>query len=242
MSIYKVFLGGFCSEIIRMFASNYGGIPSRGFVPPIVPGSDPSIPRLEFNQEKAKRLLNDLDLIDRNGDGIREFPDGKKVSFGITPEAYPGKEYLIRAAEVICSMLREVGIDAYVDREVIGNSEKLNERLWKAKDYWAYVGYCTPGGILSDGGFNYMEGQTYGTFDDLKYLELYNSLVNVKSFEESLEALKQLQNYHAEVLPGIALIWSKVLYPYRTDKFAGWTIQKGWGPVNYKTWFNLRPL
>lgn len=35
-------------------------------------------------------------------------------------------------------------------------------------------------------------------------------------------------------------VWEKVLYPYRADRFTGWVIRSGFGPVNYQTWFKLR--
>ena len=31
-------------------------------------------------------------------------------------------------------------------------------------------------------------------------------------------------------------------YPYRTDKYEGWTNFPGWGVINCETWYNLHPI
>ena len=41
---------------------------------------------------------------------------------------------------------------------------------------------------------------------------------------------------------GIALCWDTAYYPYRTDKYEGWTNFPGWGVINCETWYNLHPI
>ncbi|MGQ9532394.1 MAG: ABC transporter substrate-binding protein, partial [Desulfotomaculales bacterium] len=236
-------------KLRQMFAMGYGQIPGRGFTPPCVPGFDATIPKLEYNKERAQSLLDSLGWVDTDNDGWRNLPGKGNIAFSITPEAFAGKEYLIDAIAVICEMLKEVGIYACLDREVVGNEDKIDARIFSDKDYWAYVGYCTPLGVLADGGAVYLAApnpQTGtpgdGTCDDPEYLAARDRALFAPTLDEAARALKEVQEYQARELPGLALIWGKVLYPYRTDRFTGWVMQEGWGPVNYNTWFSLKPL
>jgi peptide/nickel transport system substrate-binding protein len=52
---------------------------------PIAPSNkvwyNPNIPKYEYDLTKAKQILDALNYIDRNGDGIREDPQGNKIEF-----------------------------------------------------------------------------------------------------------------------------------------------------------------
>ena len=57
------------------------------------------------------------------------------------------------------------------------------------------------------------------------------------------EALRQRDVYkRQEEVIGIALCWDTAYYPYRTDKYEGWTNFPGWGVINCETWYNLHPI
>jgi peptide/nickel transport system substrate-binding protein len=42
---------------------------------------DPNVTKFPYDPEKAKAILDEMGLVDRNGDGIRDTPDGKTVEF-----------------------------------------------------------------------------------------------------------------------------------------------------------------
>lgn len=46
----------------------------------------------------------------------------------------------------------------------------------------------------------------------------------------------------AEEQPIIALIRGDAIYPVRTDRWEGWVPMHGYGPVNYWSWFSLKPV
>ncbi|MDH7578796.1 MAG: ABC transporter substrate-binding protein [Bacillota bacterium] len=229
--------------LVKAIAGDHGEVPGRGIVPPSLPGYDPTIPRLKQDLAKANALLDKMGLKDKNGDGIRELPDGSKLSIPVTPATKKGKEtMMVRAAEIICSQLKKVGIDAHIDQEVIGNEDKWQQRVWNDRDYWIYLGYATPGAVIYDGGLMYFVDAkgAFGTCTDPEYVRIYEKIRYAKDASEWTGSLKEAQQYHARELPGMALIWGKALYPYRTDSFTGWVMRNGFGPVNYQTWFTLR--
>ena len=53
---------------------------------------------------------------------------------------------------------------------------------------------------------------------------------------------KLLQQINAEQYIGEALCWDKAYFPYRTDRYEGWTNYPGWGVINCETWYSLRPV
>ncbi len=229
--------------LVKAIAGEYGEVPGRGIVPPSLPGYDPVLPGLKQDLAKANALLDQMGLNDRNGDGIRELPDGSKLRIPVTPATKKGKEtMMVRAAEIICGQLKRVGIDAYIDQEVVGNEARWQQRVWNDRDYWLYLGYATPGAVIYDGGLMYFVDTklSFGTCADPEYVKIYEKVRYAKDASEWTGAIKEAQQYHARELPGMALIWGKVLYPYRTDRFTGWVIRSGFGPVNYQTWFKLR--
>jgi peptide/nickel transport system substrate-binding protein len=215
-------------NIVRSICGKYGEVPGKGLVPPAMPGYDPSIPKLEYNPQKAKELLASLKITE---------------PVYVMPQTAPGKEEtMIRVAEMVCSYLKEVGIDARIDQEVIGNYDKWKEKAWRKRDFGILVGYMTPFGVLSKGTVSYLINHpgAYGTWEDQEYVRVYEEFLYAKDESERRKGTREIQQFHARELPGIALAWEEMLFPYRTDKFDGWVIQKGYGPVNYKTLFSLR--
>ena len=64
---------------------------------------------LEYNLDKAKKMLDELGLKDSNGNGIRELPNGDKLSFTIL--ASKGSQPMVDTSNTIISDLNEIGFD-----------------------------------------------------------------------------------------------------------------------------------
>lgn len=65
-----------------------------------------------YNPEKAAQILDDLDFIDRDGDGWRETPNGTVLQFEVLSRPQTDVEYYINAD--LADELRKIGIDATV--------------------------------------------------------------------------------------------------------------------------------
>ena len=226
--------------IVDMIAAGYGEVPGKGYTPPAVPGHNPDLPKLEYNLTKAEEILDSAGFIDRDGDGLREAPDSSKLRIPITPYAKPTT---LRAAEVISNQLEKVGLDTYVE---FLSKEAISKKSWTDRDYHMLIGYATPFGNLAPlSGATYFVDMPglYGTCDDPELVELVGKVItHAKTIEESCEWSSKVQEYVAEEQPAIALIWGDAIYPYRTDRWEGWIPMVGYGPVNYWTWFNLKPV
>ncbi len=64
---------------------------------------------LEYNLDKAQKMLDDLGLKDSNEDGIRELPNGDKLSFTILTSK--GQQPDVDTTNIIMSDLNEIGFD-----------------------------------------------------------------------------------------------------------------------------------
>lgn len=69
---------------------------------------NPNVPKFEYDPAKAMALLDEMDLKDRNGDGIRDTPDGRTVEFTL----HTNSENNLRKSfgTVISDNLKKVGI------------------------------------------------------------------------------------------------------------------------------------
>jgi peptide/nickel transport system substrate-binding protein len=87
------------------------GFPQDSFIPTFSPyywkGAAAATP--EFNPEKAKKLLDEMDLKDRNGDGVREDAKGNRVAFNLITNA--GNTVREGVGNLITQEAKKVGVD-----------------------------------------------------------------------------------------------------------------------------------
>ena len=88
---------------------------------------------------------------------------------------------------------------------------------------------------------NTLDGN-WGTCDLPEFVEAYETRRQASDEKAYIEGTKLLQQINAEQYIGEALCWDKAYFPYRTDKYEGWTNYPGWGVINCETWYSLRPV
>jgi peptide/nickel transport system substrate-binding protein len=113
---------------------DFGEIPGKGIIPPGNKGFDETIARLEYNPEKARSIFEAAGYKDKNGDGLREYPDGSTLALKITP--YVGQSTIAlrsRLCEVIAEGLKAVGINAAIDEEATRNFDFSYQKTFKSK-------------------------------------------------------------------------------------------------------------
>ncbi len=82
---------------------------------PTSPLTDPSLSLYEYDVEKARSILDAKDIVDTNGDGIREY-GGKELSISIVSGKVPTVSVLMR------EFFREIGIDLTIDQKESGST------------------------------------------------------------------------------------------------------------------------
>jgi peptide/nickel transport system substrate-binding protein len=99
---------------------NGGAVPAVGWITPVSPYHSPQADELvpRFDPRSAEALLDDMDLKDRDGDGIREDASGAPVSFSLITNE---NESRISVLDLLSEQFRNVGLDLVP--EVLGWNE-----------------------------------------------------------------------------------------------------------------------
>ena len=234
----------------ELLAATIGGedaqVPGVGVIAPPNLGYDETLPKLEQNLEAAKAALDEGGYLDVDGDGYREMPDGSPMDILVSPQnSSTRREVYLRIAEVMVQNLDAIGVKAHVDEQSITN-EEYEDQLCKEGTYQIFICYCTSGMASQTSCYYYFIDNTldgnWGTCDLPEFVEAYETRRQASDEKAYIEGTKLLQQINAEQYIGEALCWDKAYFPYRTDRYEGWTNYPGWGVINCETWYSLRPV
>ena len=232
-----------------VIGGGYGEVPRAGIIPPTCNGYLDGLPQFQQDTAEAEKILDEAGYKDVNGDGFREFPDGSEMKILIVPQYSKKMDLRNRIAEVLIDNLKAVGVNAYVDQEIIVSSE-----IWESNiqdgNYDIAIGYTTAGVARHTSAFRYYVYEPkpgtersaswlWGTYTDPTFNETVWRMLSAPSQEEYVSCIQWLQQEAADTLFGCALSWTSCFYPYRTDKYEGWYNRPSWGVVNDELWFTL---
>jgi len=225
-------------EILKIDALDYGRVPGRGFVSPAMDGYVDLGP-LTFDREEAARLLAAAGYVDINRDGWREDPGGKKMTLVLAARS----EYS-RVVELLQDYLAKVGIAVQV--------RLVDQTTWVSlKDRYAYdltITRTTPWGMLMHAGWGtgYYDSRRTGagvlhTVADPTYLALCDKLLHTTDAALKQKLAREVQEYYAANLPGLALVWPEIVTPV-SRSWQGWEPDPLFGIYNVATMVNLRKV
>jgi peptide/nickel transport system substrate-binding protein len=92
-------------------ATNGAGVPVYSDVPPASWAYNPDLPKYEYDPDAANALLDSINVVDSNGDGVRELPapDGRELSTKVYVRA--GRPDRIAYMTLLAEQVKECGID-----------------------------------------------------------------------------------------------------------------------------------
>ncbi|HFG1781578.1 TPA: ABC transporter substrate-binding protein [Vibrio cholerae] len=177
----------------------------------------------QYNPEKAKQLLEEAGIVDRNGDGLRDNKDGSTVEFDI--EVVNGWTDWIQVVQMVTEYFDEIGIKANVktvDWAVYDANLKeskytmsINWSMVATNPILAYQEYFATSRI----GKTWHAGHGVNSPEIDKLIESFGKIGDAKKQEA---ILSQLQEYTAENLPFIPLFSNPTWFQYSTKKIVGW--------------------
>ncbi len=225
-------------------------IPNTSLLTPSCTGFDSSLPKFSQDVEAAKKALDDAGYLDTNGDGLREMPDGSPLRLLVVPQYSKSMDLRNRIAEVLMDNMAAIGIDSYIDPEMIANSEVWESNIL-AENYDIAIGYTTAGIAQFRSAFRYYAAEPqpgttresawlWGSYHDADFNAAIWRMIASSSQEEYLECIRYLQQVANDELIGASLGWTKAFYPYRTDRITGWENLASWGVIHSDTWSSLR--
>jgi len=211
---------------------------NAGWTHPDSPAYNPDI-ETTYDVEGANALLDEAGYTDSDEDGVREY-DGQPMSFElITPS---GDSLRLRSAELVATMLADIGIQA--------NVAAVEQATWEAqiwpefdvangRDYelgmwgWSAPTQADPAQI----GALMHSDPTIGSLNVTGYSspeadELIDQLRTEGDPDARQDLLNELQVLFAEELPFITLLYPDGAYAYDSTVYGGWAFISGQGIVS----------
>ncbi len=165
-------------------------------------GYDTLEDKTPYNLEKAKQLLDDANIVDTDGDGIREL-DGENIKLKYISYVMKSLDVV---SEAVALNLGELGIG--VDLQVLDSDTHWNmvtsQEFDLAINSWLTVPVGDPIGYLRNW---YSKSEAnYSGYKSEQYDELYEQLVNEIDLDQQKEIIQQLQQIliddHAVMING----------------------------------------
>ncbi len=193
--------------------------PLDALIPPTMGKWHNSEIKMQYDPEKAKEILDKAGYTDRNGDGVREGPDGKPLHYRLLGIAEPVR---VRIQEIIAAGLKEIGI------ETESSSQGWDGVLAAGANYdydlmvLSYNFVPEPGFPLSIhtcaqmGGGSNMSG-----YCNADYEKMFQQQASAMDPEKRRQIVWAMQQKIFEDKPYIMTVLNKQVDAFRSDRFTG---------------------
>lgn len=178
-----------------------------------------------YDVEQAKSLLNEAGYRDRDGDGVREMPDGRPLSFRVNwPTDSPISP---RLARMLADMWTAIGVQTQLQAL---DPDALTATCCPAFDYdvivWGWTTASDPGFLLD---VMTSRGITTGAnetgYANAEYDALYGQQATELNPEQRRRIVYDMQRLVHEDVVYIVPFYPMAVQAYRTDRFSGWVTQ-----------------
>ncbi|MBR9789346.1 MAG: ABC transporter substrate-binding protein [Vibrionaceae bacterium] len=191
----------------------------------------------QYDADKAKSLLDEAGIIDRNGDGFRDTKDGSTVEFDI--EVVNGWTDWIQVVQMVTEYFADVGVKANVktvDWAVYDKNLKdsaftmsINWSMVSDNPILAFQEYYHTSRIGK--GFHAGHGVHSPEIDQL--IDSFGKIGDPKKQEA---IISELQEFTAQNMPFIPLFSNPTWFQYSTKNIVGWPSEKD--PYVQPVWYD----
>lgn len=215
-------------EIVEKATRNSTSVGNPGHIHPDSEWYYPEIKEYDFSPDKAKELLDNVEMKDNDGDGIREY-EGKNLEFELLVADDKVKE-----AEMVTKYLKDIGIKVNVKAM---DWKSIDPIISEGKFQMALKGHGSFGGdpvllarfasqdtnigstpdITTQGGKNWSNEE----FD-----KIFSKQLIELDKEKRYNQVGELQKIISEELPTLTLYYKKITFAYNQNKFDGWFFTK----------------
>ncbi|MBA3656237.1 MAG: peptide ABC transporter substrate-binding protein [Gemmatimonadaceae bacterium] len=204
------------------------------------PTTPKSLPRIAFDTEKARRMLDSLGWRDTNGDGVRE-RNGRELTFSmLVPSSSRSRE---RMAVLIQEQFRQVGVRATIESlDFPALMQRQSDRDFDTM-LWAWQLTPSPSGLRqtwTSTSSRTKSGSNFGSYENRQFDVLVDSALAESNSERSIQIFERAYKVIIDDAPAIWLYEPKTVLgvqgrirttPMRPDAWwlsiADWTIPPG---------------
>ncbi|MDP8971534.1 MAG: ABC transporter substrate-binding protein [Actinomycetota bacterium] len=216
-------------DLVDRILFGRGKVGSTGGLAPAHPFTIQGLPDYAHNPAEARRLLDELGLVDRNGDRFRDLPDGSPW----VQELKASNRFSPKTPELIGEYLRAVGINTRVvmlDRAAADEAGVQGDYTMQLHGYGGIMG--DPDSLrtrfssqVRSRSFNRAHGYANERFDQLAQQQL-------STIDESRrrDLLAQMQRIIAEDLPVLPLYVPDRILFFDRNVFTNWYYTPGCSP------------
>jgi peptide/nickel transport system substrate-binding protein len=211
----------------------------------------PSGRTVTYDPEKAKQILEDAGYTDRDGDGVREDAQGKKLDFRfVTLDEYPEDQ---AAGKLIVAWCAAIGVRLRLDEK---NEDAFAEEVYDNADYdvfiWSWRGDIDPDFMLSTFTTAQILDWSDSQYSNRHYDDLFIAQAEAldPARPDDPTARKALTDKMQAILyrdaPYVILWYNTNLQAFRTDKWTGYGAVPADGGAPFfnltrDTYLDLRP-
>jgi peptide/nickel transport system substrate-binding protein len=215
-------------DLVDRILLGRGDVGSAGAMAPTSPWHADDLPGYEHDPEQANDLLDGLGMVDEDGDGWRQLPDGDPF----TVELLASQRFSPLSGELMGEYLREIGIRTIPD---VRDRAAADEAAGQGDYEMALVGY---GGIWDDPDNlrtrfhpQFARGFSMGPgYEDPEFNELAESQLVTIDEDERTQLAHQMQNILAQDLPVLSLYVPHRMVFYDPEVFDAWYYTPGCPP------------
>ena len=224
--------------MVRLLLLGYAVVGSPGYIHPASPFYAAGL-KFDASKARAVALLNEAGYTDRNGDGIREAPNGTPLQFTLLTLA--GNPIRIRGAELIRTWLKDVGIGTTVR---VQEDAAIIDQVWPDFDVckgrrfdmavfgWSAPVMSRPTALVDLFNSDCRVGTiNIGGYKNPEIDRLGSQLLTTVEIARQKQISAEMQRILARDLPVHVLFYPDTIMAYRSGAYDRWAFQKGQGIV-----------
>ncbi|MEM0445298.1 MAG: ABC transporter substrate-binding protein [Nitrososphaerota archaeon] len=201
-----------------------------------------------YDLSKARKILDDANIRDRDGDGWRELPDGTPLK-GLTIQVPYGWTDWMAMCEIIASNLKQIGIEVSTEFPdfSVWWQRSIDKQLDLNIGWSAGVGYAHPWNVfrfVMDPRLS-MPAGNWANYKNQEVIAIIDAIPKETDSAKLQQYYSRLQELFLRDLPGVPLFYGAVWYEYSAQYWVGWPAEENqrwfdtmWSwPSNLPVWF-----